>query len=138
MMRLQNGFLALVLFGSGFSGLVFQTVWLREFRLIFGCSTPASAAVLGVFMAGLGFGAYIFGRKADRWDNPLRLYAALELGVAGFVAVTPFLLLYSRDFYLFLGGESALGTFGATLVRLMLTVGVLGIPVLLMAAQFQQ
>jgi spermidine synthase len=35
---------AALLFGSGFCALVYQTAWLREFRLIFGASTLASAA----------------------------------------------------------------------------------------------
>jgi spermidine synthase len=42
-----------LLFGSGACALVYQTVWLREFRMIFGGSTAASAAVLAVFMGGL-------------------------------------------------------------------------------------
>ena len=31
------------LFCSGFCALIYQTTWLREFRLIFGASTAASA-----------------------------------------------------------------------------------------------
>jgi hypothetical protein len=45
------------LFGSGLCALVYRTVWLREFRLIFGASTAATAAVLGIFMSGLGVGS---------------------------------------------------------------------------------
>ena len=45
---------ALLLAGSGFCALVYQTVWLRLLRLTFGASTSASAAVLAIFMAGLG------------------------------------------------------------------------------------
>ena len=88
----QCWFLSLILFGSGFSELLFQTVWLREFRLIFGCSTPASAAVLGVFMAGLGAGGLFFGRKADRSHDPLKLYSRLEIGAACLVVFSPFLV----------------------------------------------
>jgi hypothetical protein len=39
-----------LVFGSGLCALLYQTTWLREFRLIFGSSTAASAAVLGIFM----------------------------------------------------------------------------------------
>ncbi len=45
---------ALLLFVSGLCALVYQTVWMREFRLIFGSSTLAGAAVLAIFMGGLG------------------------------------------------------------------------------------
>lgn len=55
---------SVVLFGSGLCALVYQAVWLRQFRLIFGVSTPAVATVLALFMAGLGFGGLYFGRRA--------------------------------------------------------------------------
>jgi hypothetical protein len=35
-----------LVFCSGFCGLVYQITWFREFALIFGASTAASAAVL--------------------------------------------------------------------------------------------
>ena len=53
--------IALLLFGSGACALVYQTAWLREFRLIFGASTAASAAVLAIFMGGLGLGSLLLG-----------------------------------------------------------------------------
>src|SRR3954467_12810961 len=81
-MRSAVGRVALLLFGSGFCALVYQTAWLRMFRLIFGASTAASAAVLAIFMAGLGFGGLLLGKRADRHPSPLGLYAGLEAGVA--------------------------------------------------------
>ena len=60
---------SLVLFGSGFCALLYQTVWLRQFRLIFGASTAASAAVLAIFMGGLGVGGIIFGERVERSRN---------------------------------------------------------------------
>src|SRR5438552_7367415 len=66
--------IVLLLFGSGFCALIYQTAWLREFRLIFGASTAASAAVLGVFMAGLGLGGIILGRVSECRTRPLAFY----------------------------------------------------------------
>ena len=40
---------AALLCGSGLCALVYQIAWLCEFRLIFGESTVASAAVLAIF-----------------------------------------------------------------------------------------
>ncbi len=57
---------ALLLFGSGTTALIYQVAWMRELRLIFGFSTAASAAVVAIFMGGLGAGSWWLGRKADR------------------------------------------------------------------------
>ena len=63
------------LFGSGFCALVYQLAWQREFRLIFGASTAASAAVVAIFMGSLGAGGWVLGRMADRRREPWRFYA---------------------------------------------------------------
>jgi hypothetical protein len=47
-MRSLTTRVAALLFGSGFCALVYQVGWLRNFRLIFGASTAASAAVLAI------------------------------------------------------------------------------------------
>ncbi|MEA2491068.1 MAG: spermidine synthase, partial [Acidobacteriota bacterium] len=71
----RTGGVGLLLFGSGLCALVYQTVWLREFRLIFGASTAASAAVLAIFIGGLGAGGLLLGTRIDRHPRPLLFYA---------------------------------------------------------------
>lgn len=122
----------LILFGSGLAALVYQMAWTREFRLIFGASTAATAAVLAVFIGGLGAGGLLFGARADRSERPLALYAALELGAAAFAALSPLLLWIVRVAYVGLGGSARLGTFGGTALRLLLGALVLAPPTLLM------
>src|SRR5689334_16333735 len=90
--RRRTGLVSLLLFGSGFCALLYQTVWLREFRLVFGNSTSANAVVLSIFMAGLGGGALLFGKRVDRNLHPLRFYAWLELAISIFAGITPLLL----------------------------------------------
>jgi spermidine synthase len=114
-----------LLFLSGACALIYQVAWFRELRLIFGASTAASAAVLAVFMGGLGAGGAILGRRADREKNPLLMYATLELGVAMTAALTPALVWLARAAYLGIGGASTLGNGGATVLRLLLSVVVL-------------
>jgi spermidine synthase len=123
---------SLLLFVSGLCALVFQTAWLREFRLIFGATTPASAAVLAIFMGGLGLGNALLGKRADRTENPLRLYGQLELAISLAAALSPFLVQIIRGIYIGLGGQESLGSFGATIVRLVLSSLVLGLPTFLM------
>src|SRR5256885_1810771 len=58
-------------------------------RLVFGVSTAASAAVLAIFLGGLGLGGLLLGRRAHRPPWPLRLYADLETGAAGAAPPAP-------------------------------------------------
>lgn len=121
-----------MLFGSGFCALVYQVAWMREFRLIFGVSTMASAAVLAIFVAGLGAGSLLLGPRADRHQQPLALYSRLELLIAATTAATPILLAAVRYLYVGAGGTVALGPVAGTGLRLALSVLVLGAPTFLM------
>lgn len=131
-MKARPFLIALLLFGSGLAALAYQTVWVREFRLIFGASTPASAAVLAIFMGGLGAGGLVLGAKADQRPNPLRFYGQLELLIALAAALSPLLLWLVRGAYIGVGGSAELGTFLATILRLALSVLVIGVPTFLM------
>src|SRR5690348_6360149 len=121
-----------LLLGSGCCALIYQIAWLREFRLIFGASTAASAAVLAIFIGGLGVGGWVLGPRADRHPRPLLFYSVLELVVALSAAVTPWLLDGVRTLYLTLGGSETLGMTGASLVRLALSILVLAVPTVAM------
>jgi len=121
-----------LLFGSGLCALVYQVVWLRELRHIFGASTPASAVVLAVFMGGLGFGSLVLSKRAERSRKPLRFYAHLELLIALSALATPLLLDGVRAIYIGLGGSTVLGQLGGTLIRLALSALVLLVPTFLM------
>ncbi|MGV3662373.1 MAG: spermidine synthase [Prosthecobacter sp.] len=124
--------LALVLFLSGFCALIYQTVWLREFRLVFGGAAPAAAAVMAVFMAGLGFGGKLFGAWVERVGRPFRFYARLEVGIALAAAASPAMLGLARSLYLKTGGTAGMGLGAATCLQLLMTALVLGLPCFLM------
>ncbi|WP_202921778.1 fused MFS/spermidine synthase [Anatilimnocola aggregata] len=112
--------------------MIFQVVWIRELRLVFGATTSASAAVLAIFMAGLGLGNALLGKRMDESQRPLRWYARFELGIAIFTASTPFLIDLARWFYVSIGGQVALGPTLATFVRLLIAAAVLAVPTVLM------
>ncbi|MBI4486825.1 MAG: fused MFS/spermidine synthase [Acidobacteria bacterium] len=131
-MRTPTWRVAALLFASGCCALIYQIGWLREFRLIFGASTAASAAVLAVFIGGLGAGGLLLGHRADRHPRPLLFYAQLESLVALSAAASPFLLALVRQLYLAGGGTVALGLTLGTVVRLGLTALVLAVPTILM------
>lgn len=121
-----------LLFASGFCVLVYQTTWLREFRLFFGASTAANAAVLGVFMGGLGAGSIFLGRRSEGLARPLAYYAKLEMMIAGSAALTPVFLWLASHLYLAAGGTLTMGVALGSVVRLLLSALVLGLPTFLM------
>ena len=131
-MRTPTWHVAALLFASGCCALIYQIGWLREFRLIFGASTAASAAVLAVFIGGLGAGGLLLGNRADRHSRPLLFYAQLELLVAISAAASPFLLALVRQLHLAGSGTAALGLTLGTMARLALTALVLAVPPILM------
>ena len=131
-MKTRIATLSLLLFCSGLTALTIQVGWMREFRLVFGASTAASAAVVAIFMGGLGIGNALLGRRADRVESPLLMYAVLELGVGLTAALSPFLIDLVRAIYIAFGGQSVLGLGGATLMRLGLAATVLAAPTILM------
>jgi spermidine synthase len=118
--------IALLLLGSGACALIYQMAWQRELRLIFGASTAASSAVLALFVAGLGVGGLVLGRRADRAPRPLLVYARLEAMVTIAAALSPLLLWLGRAIYLRTGGSVELGLGLATVVRLAIALVVLG------------
>ncbi len=122
----------MLLFCSGACALIYQTVWMRDFRLIFGVSTLATGAVLAIFMGGLGLGSALLGKRADTHPHPLALYGRFEVGIALSAAVSPLLLMAVRAVYIAAGGSNTLGAIGGTLIRLALSALVLAVPTILM------
>lgn len=67
---------------SGAAGLTYQVLWLRLLSLVFGVTAYAASTVLAGFMAGLAIGSLVAGRYAGRVRQPLRWFAAAEVGIA--------------------------------------------------------
>lgn len=117
---------------SGACALVYEVTWLREFRLLFGASTLASATVLALFIAGVGLGSRLLGARVDRHRDPFVFYLLLEAGIALSATLTPFWLTIARSIYLGIGGSTALGDTGATALRILLAAPILLPPTILM------
>jgi spermidine synthase len=90
----RGGILLFVFFVSGLSALLYQIVWLKYLGLIFGNTVYAAATLIAVFLAGLGIGAFLFGRAFPR-TPPLLLYAGAEalIGTLGAFSPNGFALL---------------------------------------------
>ena len=121
-----------LLFFSGLCSLIYQICWFREFRLTFGATAMASAAVVAVFIAGLGAGNAVLGRFADATHRPLFLYAVLEAAISLSAAISPFVVDACQAVFLLTGGETMLGPVLATAVRIFMVALALAIPTFLM------
>ncbi|WP_130905652.1 fused MFS/spermidine synthase [Pseudomonas sp. Sample_22] len=73
---------ALLLFVSGAAALVYQVLWIKQLSLVVGVEVYAITAGISAFFAGLALGGLLFGRWADRLQQPVLLYAGLEVLVA--------------------------------------------------------
>src|SRR5690348_18153361 len=73
--------LFLVFFVSGFSGLIYESVWSHYVKLFLGHAAYAQTLVLVVFIGGLAVGTWLCGRWAASISNPLRAYALIEGGI---------------------------------------------------------
>jgi len=71
-------------FASGITALVYEIIWTRMLTLTFGHTVYSVSVVLAAFMAGLGFGSYVWGHVIDRvveQENrpPLLIYGYIEI-----------------------------------------------------------
>lgn len=71
---------------SGFSGLIYESIWTHYLKLFLGHAAYAQTLVLGIFMGGMAIGAWICSRRSQQWRNQLMIYAAVE-GVIGIAAL---------------------------------------------------
>ncbi len=99
-----------VFFVSGAAALLYQITWLKYLGLVFGNTVEAAATLIAIFLAGLGIGAWLFGRR-PRSLHPLIVYALLEAltGLFGSFSPNGFSLLDSLYVHAFrsFGGSSA-------------------------------
>lgn len=117
---------------SGFAGLTYQLIWVNTLSLIFGVSYQAISTVTAAFMGGLALGSFVFGRFADRSKSPLRLYAALEAGIAISVLLLPYLFSVINHLYVFMVQTLPTYSWAFTTTRFLLCFAALLIPTTLM------
>ena len=137
-MRYTKPIVWLIFIFSGASGLIYQVIWMRQLTLIFGSTVFATSTVLTAFMAGLALGSYYFGRKIDESTGrgevtaPLRMYALLEAGIGAFCLVWPLILSALGALYVLIHRNITSEFYTLSLIRFVLTFGVILIPSTLM------
>src|SRR5574340_18237 len=86
MNRLDRRILFVLFTFSGFSGLIYESIWTHYLKLFLGHAAYAQTLVLAIFMAGLTAGSWLCSRFSGAWRNLLRGYALAE-GVIGLLAL---------------------------------------------------
>ncbi|MFN4873788.1 MAG: fused MFS/spermidine synthase [Akkermansiaceae bacterium] len=82
MSQSKRGIFYLMVFFSGFAGLLYQILWMRQLGLLLGNTSYAAAITLGIFFLGLATGSWFWGNRCARLPKLLHTYACLELGIA--------------------------------------------------------
>src|SRR5579884_3999781 len=76
--------------GSGCAALIYEVVWLQLLQLVIGSSAASIAVLLGTFMGGMCLGSLLLPRLISPSEHPLRIFAFLEFGTAGFALIVLF------------------------------------------------
>src|SRR5262245_63386703 len=71
---------------SGFSGLIYESIWTHYLKLFLGHAAYAQTLVLAIFMGGMAAGSWLCSRYCASWSNLLKGYAITE-GLIGVLAL---------------------------------------------------
>lgn len=89
-------------FFFGMTSLIYEVVWVRMLKLVFGNTAFAVSTVLAAFMAGLAGGSFYFGRFVDSYRrSPLRLYGFLAGGIGVYCLLVPLFLILEKSAYIY-------------------------------------
>lgn len=119
---------------SGATGLIYEVLWARMLGLVFGATTLAVSTVLAAFMGGLALGSALAGRFAARIKRPLRAYGWLEIGIAIYALLVPFLFHWVDNLYAVIWQQFHPGFFAFSVWRFLLSCLLLLLPTTLMGA----
>lgn len=119
---------------SGATGLIYEVLWARMLGLVFGATTLAVSTVLAAFMGGLALGSALAGRLGSRIKRPLRTYGVIEIGIAIYALLVPFLFTLVDNLYVFIWQQFHPGFFVFSLWRFVLSCALLLVPTTLMGA----
>ncbi len=119
---------------SGGTGLIYEVLWARMLGLVFGATTLAVSTVLAAFMGGLALGSALAGKFAERIKKPLSTYGWIEICIAAYALLVPFLFRWVDNLYAFIWQQFHPGFFAFSLWRFLLSCLMLLVPTTLMGA----
>ena len=72
---------------SGFTGLIYESIWTHYLKLFLGHAAYAQVLVLGIFMGGMALGAALASHYSLRFKHLLLGYALVEAIIGLFALV---------------------------------------------------
>ena len=98
--RSRRGLLLGIFVISGFTGLIYESIWSHYLKLFLGHAAYAQSLVLAIFMGGMALGSWLIARFSLRIRRLLLAYAAVEaaIGVLGLFFHASFIAAYRYSF----------------------------------------
>jgi spermidine synthase len=92
----RRRFLLAIFVVSGFTGLIYESIWSHYLKLLLGHAAYAQSLVLAIFMGGMALGSWLIARRSFRIRRLLLAYVAVEgvIGVLGLVFHPTFIAAY--------------------------------------------
>jgi spermidine synthase len=94
---------------SGAAALIYEIVWFQLLQLVIGSSAVSLAVLLGTFMGGMCLGSLLLPRVFSSQRHPLRVYAVIEVGIAGVAILVRLLMPLVGGIYTVWGGFGLTG-----------------------------
>ncbi len=133
---MRRTWLLILFFLTGLSSLIYEVSWVRQATLTFGVSIFAYSAVLTAYMSGVAIGSYWLGKRADRTNHPLRLFAWLQVGTAILGVLAPVVLSWMIGVYAAIVRSLDPSLTILTTLRLAMSLLALTPPAILIGASF--
>src|SRR5690348_17553392 len=83
----RRRFLLGVFVMSGFTGLIYESIWSHYLKLFLGHAAYAQTLVLAIFMGGMAIGSWLSARQGPRLRNLLLAYALTEAAIGALALV---------------------------------------------------
>ena len=100
---------------SGFTGLIYESIWSHYLKLLLGHAAYAQTVVLTVFMGGLAVGSWWAGQASSRWSRLLLGYALVEAAIGVCALGFHPLFVATTDAFQAFVASSSLGPLGIDL-----------------------
>ena len=96
----RRRFLLAIFVVSGFTGLIYESIWSHYLKLFLGHAAYAQSLVLAIFMGGLALGSWVIARCSFRIHRLLMAYVLVEavIGVLGLIFHPTFVAAYDFSF----------------------------------------